>query len=233
MLQPIDWLAADEQKLLEVTSGELFHDDFDVAALRKALAYYPDDLRRHLLAVEWQRLAEEQAFPGRGARGDELGAAIVGTRLVESAVRIAFYLERRYPPYAKWLGTSFARLGCAPRLTDPLREAATARDWSARDRAWTFVLHALLALHVEHGLLAANRYAPGPVYAGRPGTGVPAIEGATIGALVDELRAPIADPAVRALPKRVGSINQMFASRDLEDDCERWRARFRAAFGAS
>ena len=233
-MRPLDWLAVDEQKLLEVTSGELLHDDLDVAATRRALTYYADDLRRHLLAVEWQRIAEEQAFPGRaGARGDELGSAIVGTRLVESAVRIAFYLERRYPPYAKWLGSAFERLACAPRLGDAFREVVTAPDWGARDRAWTYALHGLLALHVEQGLLAPGRYAPGPVYAGRPGTGIAQIQGATIGALVDEIRAPIADPDVRALPRRLGSVNQMLSSRDLEDDPALWRARYRALAAAA
>ncbi|HEY5920081.1 MAG TPA: DUF4037 domain-containing protein [Kofleriaceae bacterium] len=228
-MQPLDWLAIDEQKLLEVTSGVLLHDDLDIASTRRSLAYYSDDLRRHLLAVEWQRIAEEQAVPGRaGARGDEIGSAIVATRLAESAVRIAFYIERCYPPYSKWLGTAFEKLACAPRLGDPIRGVVTARDWDARDRAWTFLLHGLLALHVEHGLLLPDRYAPGPVYAGRPGTGLPALQGATIGVLVDELRAPITDPAVLALPRRLGSVNQMLSSRDLEDDCAVWRARYRA-----
>jgi hypothetical protein len=116
---PRDWLALDEQKLLEVTSGELFRDDLDFAAIRRRLAHYPDDLRLHLVAVEWTRLLEEQAFPGRAAsRGDELGAAIVSARLAESVMRLGVYLERRHAPYAKWFGTAFRRLPCAQRHRD-------------------------------------------------------------------------------------------------------------------
>ena len=42
--------------------------------------------------------------------GDELGSAVLGARLVESAMRLAFLMERTYAPYVKWFGTAFARL---------------------------------------------------------------------------------------------------------------------------
>ncbi|MGH2899576.1 MAG: DUF4037 domain-containing protein, partial [Solirubrobacteraceae bacterium] len=112
-LAPVDWLTLHEHRLLTVVAGALFHDDLGFAATRQLLAFYPDDVRRHVIAAEWQKIAQEQAFPGRaGARGDEVGAAITTARLVESLARLCFYVERVYPPYSKWFGSALRRLGC-------------------------------------------------------------------------------------------------------------------------
>ena len=78
-LTAADWLMMDEQKLAELTTGEVFRDDLGFGRVRAGLAFYPDDLRLHILAVEWTRITDEQAFPGRaGSRGDEVGAACPG-----------------------------------------------------------------------------------------------------------------------------------------------------------
>jgi hypothetical protein len=218
----LDWLRMDEQKLLEVTSGELFRDDLAFQDVRDRLAHYPDDLRLHLMAVEWHRILDEQAFPGRaGARGDEAGAALVAARLAESVMRLGFYLDRRYAPYGKWFGSAFARLPCAATLNEPLTRMLTSPGWAERDRHWTVVLERLIAAHEQAGLLAPAKYRPAPVYLGRPGIGLPQFERPggppSLPALIDELRSRISDPEVLALPRRLGSINQLAACRDLED----------------
>jgi hypothetical protein len=45
-------------------------------------------------------------------------------------MRHCLLMERRYPPYSKWLGTAFSRLDCArflaPLLTSALRASDTA-----------------------------------------------------------------------------------------------------------
>jgi hypothetical protein len=227
----IDWLAANEQKLLEVTSGELFRDDLGFAATRAQLARYPDDVRRHLIAVEWMKINDEQAFPARaGSRGDQAGAAIVAARLAESAMRLAFYVERAYPPYGKWFGTAFRRLACGPELHEAIASMLVAAAWEPRDRAWAEVLRRLLALHERAGLIAPGKYQPAPVYTGRPGIGLPGVDRGvpSMANLIEDLRAPIRDPGVLAIPPRIGSINQLLASRDLDDDVPRWRAWFTA-----
>jgi hypothetical protein len=57
-------------------------------------------------------------------------------------------------------------------------------------------------------------------------------EGPAIPQLIDDIRAQIGDAEVRALPRRLGSINQIVACRDLEDDAGPWRARVAALFRA-
>lgn len=233
-LRAIDWLVANEQKLLEVTSGELFRDDLGFAATRVLLARYPDDIRLHLIAVEWMKINDEQAFPGRaGSRGDEAGSAIIAARLAESAMRLGFYLERVYAPYGKWFGTAFRRLACGPALYEPLAAMLAAPDWEHRDRAWAETLRRLIAVHERAGLLAPGRYQPVPVYVGRPGTGLAGVDRGvpSMANLIDEIRAHIRDPDVLAIPPRVGSINQLLAARDLDDDPARWRTWFAALAG--
>jgi hypothetical protein len=227
-LGPRDWLLIDEQKLLEVTSGELFRDDLQLTQTRAQLAFYPEDLRLHLMAVEWTRIADKQAFPARaGSRGDEAGAALVQARLAESAMRLCFFLERRYPPYAKWFGTAFQRLDAAPTLAPTLTALLTACTWTERDQHWSHLLRALLTLHERAGLLPPGKYHPAPIYTGRPGTGLPQFDRGgppAIPELIADLRAPITDPQIRALPPRLGNINQLAATRDLEDTLPRWRS---------
>jgi hypothetical protein len=227
-LTPVDWLMMDEQKLLEVTGGELFRDDLQLARTRARLAFYPDDLRLHLMGVEWTKIADEQAFPARaGARGDEAGSALVQARLAESAIRLCFLLERKYPPYSKWLGTAFQRLPASATVQPSLTGLLAARDWQERDKLWSDLLAALIALHERAGLLTPGKYEPAPVYEGRPGTGLPQFDRGgppPIPQLISDLRAPITDPRIRALSPRLGNINQLAASRDLEATLPGWRA---------
>ena len=112
----LDWLATPTQRLAEMTAGAVFHDGLgELDAARAALAWYPRDVWRYVLACQWQRVAQEEGFPGRCAEaGDELGSAVVTARLARDLMRLGLLMRRRYPPYSKWLGTAFARLPDAP-----------------------------------------------------------------------------------------------------------------------
>ncbi len=111
------WLATPQQLLLEVTAGAVFHDPERVLGrLREKLAWYPDDVWLWLMACQWRRIGQEEAFVGRTAEvGDELGSRVVAARLVRDLMRLCFLQERRYAPYGKWLGTSFRGLPTAAR----------------------------------------------------------------------------------------------------------------------
>lgn len=70
-----DWLALPQQLLLESTAGRVFHDGLgQLESVRESLAWYPHDVWLWLLAAQWTRVAQEEAFVGRAAEaGDELG----------------------------------------------------------------------------------------------------------------------------------------------------------------
>jgi hypothetical protein len=132
-----DWLATPTQRLAEVTGGAVFHDDIgELTAIRQRLAWYPEDVWRYLLACQWMRIAEEEAFVGRTAEvGDELGSRLVTGRLVRDVMRLCLLLARRYPPYGKWLGSAFTGLPAARDIAGALETALTTTDASARQAA--------------------------------------------------------------------------------------------------
>src|SRR5665213_1689397 len=111
-MSPFDWLLTPQQRLLGVVGGAVYADDIGaLRRLREDLAWYPDQVWRWLLACQWRRLAQEEAFVARAAEvGDETGSAVTSGRLVRDMMRLAMLLERRYSPYQKWLDTAFARL---------------------------------------------------------------------------------------------------------------------------
>ncbi|RCG20109.1 DUF4037 domain-containing protein [Sphaerisporangium album] len=149
-----DWLGVSWQRLAEVTNGEVFHDGLgELGRARANLRWYPPGLWRYVLACQWRRIAQIESFPGRcGEVGDDLGSMIVTARLVEDLIRLCLLMRRRYPPYAKWLGSAFARLSGSAELGEMFTAALHARGWRAREehlcRAYERVagLHNRLAL---------------------------------------------------------------------------------------
>lgn len=132
-----NWLTTPQQLLLEVTAGAVFHDpDGDLKRVRSKLKWYPNDIWLWLLACQWHRIAQEEAFVGRTAEvGDELGSRILTARIVRDLMRLCFLIERRYAPYSKWLGSAFQNLHMAPRLVPHLDAALKATDYPAREAA--------------------------------------------------------------------------------------------------
>jgi hypothetical protein len=132
-----DWLLAPTQRLATLTAGVVMHDpDHALARRRDALAWYPDDVWRYVLAAGWLRVEQEEPFVGRtGGYGDEFGSAIVSARLVRDLVRLTFLIERRWAPYSKWLGRAFADLPLAGPVSPHLRAALAAADWREREAA--------------------------------------------------------------------------------------------------
>jgi hypothetical protein len=221
-IAPADWLTFPEQKLRTVTRGAVFHDEVGLEAARTRFAYYPRDVWLYLLAAAWARVGQEEHLMGRaGVVGDELGSALIGARLVRDVMRLAFLMERTYAPYAKWFGTAFARLACAPALSPPLRAALAAATWEEREAHLVPAYEQVAALHNALGLTDPL---PATVrdFFGRPFR-VIALRG-----FADALLARIEDPAVRRLAERppIGSVDQLSDSTDLVAHAG-WRATLR------
>jgi hypothetical protein len=207
-----DWLATPSQLLAVVTGGAIFHDglgDRGPTRVRERLAWYPDDVWRHVLAAQWTRIAQEEPFVGRcGEVGDELGSAVIAARLARDHMRLAMLLARRYPPYSKWFGSAFARSPGTARLGDELTAALAATTWRQRER------HLVAAATINAGAtnasgLAAGRPDPTPrPFHDRPYTVIDAERYAVA------LRAAVADPTIRALPP-TGTIDQYVDSTDV------------------
>jgi hypothetical protein len=207
-----DWLATPTQRLAEVTGGAVFHDGIgQLTSARAALAWYPDDVWRYVLACQWRRINEEEAFPGRCAEvGDELGSAVVSARLVRDLMRLCLLAHRRYPPYSKWLGTAFARLPGLGDLPEHLRGALSTQDWPSREDHLVACYRAVALLHNELGLTEPLSTEVRPFH-DRPYRVLAADRFATA------LLATVTAPEVRQLPV-FGAVDQFLDNTDALGD---------------
>lgn len=207
-LTTTDWLSLTGQAVLEVTAGPVFHDRTgQITAIRERLEWYPHDLWVYAIGADWSRLAEEVPFVGRaGLRGDEAGSAVIAARLVRTMMHLAHLLHRRWPPYSKWLGTSFttvlqdSRTARAEELSRAVRAVLTAPSWRGRQDAVARAAEALARMQGAAGLPTVT-----PVtepFWDRPHPGIREQMGAV-------LRTAITDPAVAALPAGHGTAEQI------------------------
>ncbi len=203
-----DWLSLTGQSVLEVSAGEVFEDtDGQLTALRTALAWYPDDIWRYVVASGWQRIDQELPIMGRaGDRGDELGSLVIAARLVDVAVHLGFLLCRRWAPYSKWRGTLFARLPLPAELGQSLRGVLREEHWQARGERLAAALAVLAEVQLAAGL-------PAPATPCVPFWDRPYLH--LDPALVPGVMAGAESPEVRALPVGLGSIEQRSDNVDL------------------
>ncbi len=208
-----DWLGVPSQRLAEVTAGAVFHDGpGDLSRARSQLEWYPRDVWLYVLSCQWQRISQEEAFPGRCAEvGDELGSAVVTARLARDLMRLWLLMNRRYPPYSKWLGTAFSRVPGTGPLAASLTAALTAASWRSRER---HLVRAYLTVAESHNALGLTEpLDPGTrPYYDRPFQ-VPAA-----GRFAAALTEVITDPVVRRLPP-IGAADQFLDSRPRRHPC--------------
>lgn len=206
----VDWLTVPQQRLLEVVSGEIYHDGLrKLDAIREKLKFYPHDVWLYLLAAHWSKISQEEAFVGRtGEIGDELGSKIVAARIVREIMKLAFLMEKQYAPYTKWLGSAFAKLKIAAKLAPILHDALTARTWRTRERA---LAEAYSIVAKQHNQLKITKPLPTKVtkYYDRSYF---VIHG---DAFARSIREAIRDSTVRGLPPNIGSIDQLSDNHDL------------------
>jgi hypothetical protein len=208
-MSTVDWLAVPQQLLLEMVGGLVFHDDGEeLQAVRQALSWYPDDVWLWLLACQWRRLEQEEAFVGRTAEvGDELGSRVVAARLARDVMRLCFLVERRYAPYSKWLGTEFAKLSAAADVGPALERALAAPDHPARELALADAYEAVARRHNALGVTDAVDPTVRPFHS-RPFRVLHSER------FVAACLARVADPGLRDLPL-VGAIDQFVDSTDV------------------
>jgi hypothetical protein len=153
-IDTVDWLTTSQQRFIEVTRGAVYHDDSgELTRVRAQLAWYPDDVWLWLIACQWRRIAQEEAFVGRTAEvGDELGSAVVATRVARDLMRLWFLCARTYVPYSKWFGSAFAQLPGSAPLGDALRDAIAARDYPTREAGLVAAYEIVAARHNELGI---------------------------------------------------------------------------------
>jgi hypothetical protein len=203
-----DWLITPQQQLLGVVAGPVYADDGRLERIREALRWYPDDVWHWMLACQWSRIAQEEAFVQRTAEvGDALGSRVVAARLTRDLMRLALLMARTYAPYTKWLGTAFARLGHPDGLDKDLGDAMNVATLEQREKALTTAYEKVGRRHNALGITESVDPAPRQ-YFERPAMILDA------GRFVQACLAKVADPSLREL-ELVGGIDQFADNTDL------------------
>jgi hypothetical protein len=208
-LSHVDWLLIPQQELLGVVCGAVHHDGLgELEPLRALVAWYPPDVALWMLACQWHRVAQEEAFVGRAAEvGDDVGSQLAAARVGREVMRIWFLLERRYWPYTKWFGSAFALLPGTEAVTTALQHAVTATTYEARESALAEAYECTARRHNAAGL---TDEVPTDVRSFHDRGYL------VIGAdrFTDACRARVEDPALLELPM-VGSVDQFVDSTDV------------------
>ncbi|MHA2030434.1 MAG: DUF4037 domain-containing protein [Candidatus Kariarchaeaceae archaeon] len=203
-----DWLKLPQQKLLELISGEVFFDNFNkLTELREYFTFYPEQVRIFCLLGEWGEIAQMIAFTGRtGFIGDDLGSRLIATGQIKRMMRIAFLLEKQYPPYPKWFGTAFSKLPISSKLTPVFNDILKTDKWETREEALVRGYQILANEHIRQKLIPQIEIKPEP-YHTRPQTVInPQL---IIQPLQDKL-----NDELKSLPQ-IGSINQFLENTDI------------------
>ena len=199
------WLAIPQQHLRQLTAGRVFHDELgELSRLRADYAWYPTDVWRWLLACQWHLIGQALPLRARALEtADDRGARVLGGRLTELRLEMAFLQERVYRPYAKWFGRAFAELEAARELGPLIDRILVGQD----DDAFA---QALLLLGRRHDALSVtDRVGPRmQQFAVGIGDAVRPYPVLNTSEYIEACVASIEDPALRDLP-RVGSIDQL------------------------
>jgi hypothetical protein len=212
-LTAADWLTMTHHRLRSVVDGSVFHDDLELQSVRGRFAWYPHDIWLYVLASCWARMGIDETLTGRaGTVGDDVGSQIIAWRIVRDIMRLAFLMERRYPPYPKWFGSAFKQLQCAPVLLPLIERVGAVLSWEERDRALADCYRELAEMHNALRITPSVPSEPMRWWA-RPFT---VSRG---GAIVGALRKEIQDPSVRTIAERwmIGNID-LFNDNHLFDD---------------
>jgi len=208
-IRAVDWISVPEYRLLMLTSGRVFHDGLgQLEPIRARLRYYPDDVWLYLLAAQWRRIAQEEAFMGRcGQVGDDLGSRLIAARLARDLMLLCFLMKRRYAPFVKWFGNAFAQLDCASDLVPIFTCALQANSWEERQTHLTIAYEFVAKMHNTLGITEPLTTEVSQ-YHSRPFLVIHADR------FVDAIRAEIKSEQVLALREYLGSADQFIDSTD-------------------
>lgn len=218
-IEAADWLTFPAQVLRVLTTGRVFFDNHgELTRVREKLRYYPADVWLYMLAAGWDRIGQEGPLMQRaGYVGDDLGSAIMASRLCRDIMSLCFILEKQYAPYPKWFGSAFMQLDCAGEFAGLLTRVHQARDWEERADQLGQACELLARKQNRLGLAEAQEEKVA-FFHGRPFKVIGAEK------FSEALAERISDPVVQQIAKKglVGSIDQFSDNTVLRSGMQ-WR----------
>jgi hypothetical protein len=165
------------------------------------------------------RIGQDEHLMGRaGLAGDEIGSALIASRLVRDVMRLCFLMEREYAPYPKWFGTAFRSLACAERITPLLETVLRSDTWQEREEHLVPAYEQIAAMHNDLGITEPLPAKAGNFF-GRPFKVID-----VVGGFSKAIMSQITDPEVKRIASRkpIGSVDQFSDSTDLLS-ASQWR----------
>ncbi|MEA3326838.1 MAG: DUF4037 domain-containing protein [Chloroflexota bacterium] len=209
-LSPTTWLTLPQQRLRTLRAGCIYHDGLEsLVELRGKFNWYPQDLWLYLMANQWRRIDQEEAFIGRtGSVGDELGSRLIAASLIRDMMHLALLMTKQFSPYTKWFGTAFGKLELAEELTPLFLSALNSQEWEERESQ---ISKAYILLAEAHNKLSITPKISPKVsdFHGRP------FQVPHSSRFVEALLSQIQDPSVKALPPDLGSVDQVVNNVDV------------------
>lgn len=197
-----DWLLFPQQSLVEVSSGKLFHDGIGLEKFRKKFAYYPDDIWKYMMRIQWGKILDELVMQARnGEVGDELGSTIVTARTINKIMNLCFFIERKYIPYTKWFGSAFIKLKNGKRMYTHLLQILHEKDWYKRQQLLAKAFQMLGRMHNKLGITKPLTTKMIDFF----GRDYPIID---VWEYVEEIEKAIAHPKLKKMRYPLGAVDQ-------------------------
>ncbi len=214
-IQPLDWLAFSEHRLLSLVSGQFWIDRLQLEDRLTAVRFYPPEVKRYLIASHWDMIASEQAFMKRcGSCGDEIGSMLVAARIAEHLMRLCFLYKDTYAPYSKWFGTAFLHLPIDGSIQSALHGSLYGASLTAREDSLVTAQALVAALHNQSGITPPVPFTIQPYF----NRDIKVIYADRFSAAVSET---LKETAFENLPL-IGSFSAVSSWSELSDDPESW-----------
>ena len=121
----------EDSALAAAVNGSVFRDDEGIFTQIRTLLteHYPERLRYLRIAEAAARFCQYGQYNSDRMlqRGDELSSRIMLGRAAQEALKLVYYMERKFPPHDKWLAEGVRRLGGYEQLLQLLLTALESR----------------------------------------------------------------------------------------------------------
>lgn len=159
------WITIPESSLAEAVNGQVFRDDLgEFSRIREELKKgYPEDVRLKKLAARAALAAQagQYNYSRCMSRGEYGAAGLAAGEFVKNAASMIYLLNRRYPPYYKWMLRGIKNLSRLSCLAEPLNRLASSPLAPGRECSGSFLIETIcqeLIAELKHQNLSAGNW---------------------------------------------------------------------------
>lgn len=115
-----EWLSIPPSSIACLVNGEIFRDDLGAFTRMRQYfqAYYPDPLWYRLIAQCAGQMAQagQYNYNRQMRRGEYVSARLALNEFMRQTMQMVYLLNRRYPPYEKWLHQGIKNMPILPQI---------------------------------------------------------------------------------------------------------------------